>query len=99
MRKNCKAEGHDELPRDHLGGHSNAVALPQDTQHQQPQAPQTYRESVQQGIQRKHLPAQAPSYMLQVATAVQQIFAELSEVVSEKDKIMIITKMILNLER
>jgi hypothetical protein len=35
--------------------------------------------------------------MLQVTTVVQQIMTEPSEAVSEKDKIMIITKMLLNL--
>jgi hypothetical protein len=59
----------------------------------------------------KHLPQQknsetgvsvgAPSSTnndtLKIATVVQQILTELSEAVSEKDKIMVITKMILNL--
>jgi hypothetical protein len=35
--------------------------------------------------------------MLQVASVVQQIMTQLSEAVSEKDKIMVITKMIFNL--
>jgi hypothetical protein len=35
--------------------------------------------------------------MIKVSTAVQQIMTELSEAVSEEDKIMTITKMVLNL--
>jgi hypothetical protein len=35
--------------------------------------------------------------MLKVTTVVQQIITELSEAVSEKDKLMIIIKMVLNL--
>jgi hypothetical protein len=35
--------------------------------------------------------------MLKVATVMQQIMTEISEAVSEKDKIMVITKMVLNL--
>jgi hypothetical protein len=35
--------------------------------------------------------------MLIVATVVQQIMTELSEAMSEEDKIMVITKMVLNL--
>jgi hypothetical protein len=55
----------------------------------------------QQEIQRTGLSVQAPSSpnndMLKVAIVVQQIVIELSESVSEKDKIMVITKMVLNL--
>jgi hypothetical protein len=55
----------------------------------------------QQEIQRTGLLAQAPSSInndtLKIATVVQQIITELSEAVSEKDKIMVITKMVLNL--
>jgi hypothetical protein len=35
--------------------------------------------------------------MLKIATVVQEIMTELNEAVSEKDKIIIITKMVLNL--
>jgi hypothetical protein len=35
--------------------------------------------------------------MLKAATVVQQIMTDLSEAVSEKNKIMVITKMVLNL--
>jgi hypothetical protein len=91
---------------------SHAAALCQDTQHQQPQAPQTYGKSLlthmqqhlpQQGIQRTGLPVQAPSLtnndmlLVKIITVVEQIMTELSEAVSEKDKIMVITKMVLNL--
>jgi hypothetical protein len=55
----------------------------------------------QQEIQRTGLSVQAPrstnSDTLKIATVVQQIMTEPSEAVSEKDKIMIITKMVLNL--
>jgi hypothetical protein len=36
---------------------------------------------------------------LKVATVVQQIMTELSETVAEEDKIMVITKMVLNLKQ
>jgi hypothetical protein len=82
--------------------------LRQDTQQQQPQAPQTYEESVQHPVQ-QHLPqqeiqktglsVQAPSSSdndkLKVATLVQHVMTELTEAVSEKEKIMVITKMYL----
>jgi hypothetical protein len=55
----------------------------------------------QYGIQRAGLSVQAPSptnnNMLKIATVRQQIFTELSEAVTEKDKIMVITKIVLNL--
>jgi hypothetical protein len=55
----------------------------------------------QQEIQRTGLSVQAPSLTnndtLKVTTVVQQIMRELSEAVSEKDKIMVITKIVLNL--
>jgi hypothetical protein len=55
----------------------------------------------QQEIQRTGLSAQAPSStdndMLKAATAVQQTMVKLSEAVSEKNKIMVITKTILSL--
>jgi hypothetical protein len=55
----------------------------------------------QKEIQRTSLPVQAPSStkndMLKTATVVEQIMTELSDAVSQKDKIMIITKMVLNL--
>jgi hypothetical protein len=55
----------------------------------------------QQEIQKTGLSVQASSSSdndtLQVATLVQQIMRELSEAVSEKDKIMVIIKMALNL--
>jgi hypothetical protein len=57
----------------------------------------------QQEIQRKGLSVQAPSStnndMLKIATAVQQIITELSGAVSEKDKIMVIIKLVLNLKK
>jgi type IV pilus biogenesis protein CpaD/CtpE len=53
----------------------------------------------QQEIQRTGLSIQAPSSTNNetVATAVHQIMTDLSEAVSEEDKIMVVTKIILNL--
>jgi hypothetical protein len=91
-------------------GQSYAAALWQDTQRQQPQALQTDGRSVwdpmqqhqsQQEIQKTGLSVQIPSSsnsdMLKVTTVMQQIMTELSEAVSEKDKIMVVTKMVPNL--
>jgi hypothetical protein len=53
----------------------------------------------QQEIQKTGLSAQAPNSsnneIIEVDTVVQQITTEFSESVSEKDKIMVITKMVL----
>jgi hypothetical protein len=78
--------------------------------HQQPQAPQRYRKSFwtpmqqhlpQYEIQRTGLSVQAPNLtntdMLKTTNVVQQIFTELSEAVTEKYKIMVITKIVLNI--
>jgi hypothetical protein len=89
-----------------------AAALCQDTQHQQPQRhcrhmgkacdhPIPMQQHLpQQEIQRTGLSVHAPSLtnsnMLKVTTVLQQIMRELSEAVSEKDKITVITKMVLN---
>jgi hypothetical protein len=55
----------------------------------------------QQEIHRAGLSLQNPSSTntdtLKIITVVQQIMTGLSEIVSEKDKIMVITKMLLNL--
>jgi hypothetical protein len=55
----------------------------------------------QQEIQKTGLSIKVPSSfnsdMAKVATVMQQIITELSEAVLEKDKIMVITKMVLNL--
>jgi 3-dehydroquinate synthetase len=89
---------------------SYAAALRQDTQQQQPQAPLTDGENVRHPMQ-QHLPqreiqktgvsVQTPSSpnndTLKVATVVQQIMTKLSEAVSQRDKVMIITKLVLNL--
>jgi hypothetical protein len=84
---------------------SLAAALRQDMQHQQPQAPQRDGKSLrppvqqhlpQQEIQKTGLSVQAPcssnNDMLKVTTVAQPIITELSEAVSETDKIMVITK-------
>jgi hypothetical protein len=41
-------------------------------------------------------PSSTNNDTLKVATVLQQIIAELSEAVSEKDKIIVITKIVLN---
>jgi hypothetical protein len=82
----------------------------QETQHQQPLAPQTCEKSLQtpvqlhlsqQEIQRTGLSVQAPSSTnnetLKVVTVVQHVMTDLSEALSEKGKIMLIIKMVLNL--
>jgi hypothetical protein len=55
----------------------------------------------QQEIQKRALSVQAPSSsnsdVIKVATLVQQIRTELSEAVTEKDKMKVITKMVRNL--
>jgi hypothetical protein len=55
----------------------------------------------QQEIQTTALSVQAPistnNHTLKTATLLQQIMTELSESVSEKDIIMLITKMVLNI--
>jgi hypothetical protein len=55
----------------------------------------------QQEIQKTRLSVQAPSSsnsdMLKVTNVVQQIMTELSEAVSEKDKLMVSIRMVLNL--
>jgi molybdopterin converting factor small subunit len=89
-----------------LSEQSYAAALRQDTQQRQSQAPQTVGKSVQHPVQ-QHLPqqefqrtgrsVQAPSSSnnkLKVATVVGQIMKELSEAVSEEDKVMIVTIMV-----
>jgi hypothetical protein len=78
---------------------SYAAALCEDTQRQQPQAPQTDGRSVQhpvqqhlsqQKIQKTGLSVQAPSSSnndtLKAITVEQQIITELNEAVSEKAK-------------
>jgi hypothetical protein len=42
-------------------------------------------------------PSSTNSDTLKIATIVQQITTELNEAVSEKDKMMVITKLVLNL--
>jgi hypothetical protein len=78
--------------------------------HQIPQALQTDGKNVEHPMQ-QYLPQQEmkitglsvqatslfPSDMLKVATVVQQNMTELSETLSEKDKIMVTTKMVLNI--
>jgi hypothetical protein len=55
----------------------------------------------QQEIQKTGVSVQAPSLFnnetIKVATVVQQIMTEPSEAVSAKDRIMVVTKMVLNL--
>jgi transcriptional regulator NrdR family protein len=78
-------------------------------QHQQLQSPATdgkkFRPSVQQQQLREKLqtglsvqaPSSSVSDMLKIASVVQQIMTELNGALSEENKIVIITKMVLNL--
>jgi hypothetical protein len=88
---------------------SYAAALRQGTQSLHTQAPQTDGKSCrhpvqqhlqQQDIQETGLSVQAPSSYnndtLKIAAEVQEIMTELSGAVSEKGKIIVITKMVLN---
>jgi hypothetical protein len=82
----------------------------QETQNQQPQAPQADGRSVQNPVQ-QHLPqqefhkrrlsVQSPSSSdidkLKITTVVREIIKVLNEVVSEEDKVMIVTMMVLDL--
>jgi hypothetical protein len=89
---------------------SYAAAFLQKAQQQQPQAPQTNGRSVQYLVQqhlaqvefqKTGLSVQSPSSShndkLKVATVVRQIMKELSEAVSEEEKVMIVTMMVFNL--
>jgi hypothetical protein len=87
-----------------------AAVLRQETQQQQPQAPQTDARSVQHPVQ-QHLPqqefqktdqsVQSPSSSdndkLKVATVVRQSMRELSEALSEEDRAVIVTIIVLDL--
>jgi hypothetical protein len=64
-------------------------------QHQQSQAPCAAGNSGNKSVS---IGSQLTSNdMLKIATVVHQIMTELSEATSEKDKITVITKMVLNL--
>jgi hypothetical protein len=88
---------------------SYAAASRQDTQQQQPQARrQTGKRAAHrsaasplQDIQKTGLSVRAPSSSdydkLKVSTVVRQIMKELSEAVSEEDKVMIVIMMVLDL--
>jgi hypothetical protein len=79
---------------------SYAAALLQDTQHEQPQTTQREQQYLpQKEFQKTGLSVQAPSSSSNdtVATVVHQIMTELSKAVSEEDRVMVITKLILNL--
>jgi hypothetical protein len=87
---------------------SFAAALHQDNQHQQPKEPQKEGNNIrhpvkhylsQQEFQEPGLSAQAASSSINntVATIVHQIMTELSGLVSEEDRVIVIIKMVLNL--
>jgi hypothetical protein len=79
---------------------SYTATLHQDRQHQQPQTTQTEQQYLpQKEFQKTGLSVQAPSSSNSdtVATVVHQIMTELSKAVSEEDRVMVITKLILNL--
>jgi hypothetical protein len=79
---------------------SYAAALRQDKQHQIPQTTQTEQQYLpQKECQKIDLSVQAPSSSNNdsVATVVHQIMTKLTKAVSEEDRVMVITKLILNL--
>jgi hypothetical protein len=86
---------------------SYAAALRHDNQHQQQKASQAEGKSIwhpvqqyqsQHEFQKPDLSVQTPrSSNNTVATVVHQIMSELSVTVSEKNRVMVITKMVLNL--
>jgi hypothetical protein len=78
---------------------SYTAALCEDKQHQQPQTMQTEQQYLpQKEFQKTGLSVQAPSLSNNdtVATAVHQIMSKLTKAVSEEDKVMVITKLVLN---
>jgi hypothetical protein len=79
---------------------SYAAALRQDTQRQQPQATQTEQQYLpQKEFQKTRLSVRTPSTFSSdtVATAVHEIMTELGKAVLEEDRLMVITKLVLNL--
>jgi hypothetical protein len=79
---------------------SYAAVLRQDKQHQQPQTTQTEQQYLpQKEFQKTDLSVQAPSSSNNdsVATVVRQITTKLTKAVSEEDRVMVITKLVLNL--
>jgi hypothetical protein len=65
--------------------------------------PRVQKHLPQQEIQKTSLSVKAPSSSdsdtIKVAAVVEQIITELIQAVSEKDKIMVITEMVLNLKK
>jgi hypothetical protein len=87
---------------------SYAAELRQDNQNQQPKAPQTEEKNVrdpmqqylpQQKFQQTGLSVQAPSSSNKttIATVAHPIMTELNDAASQEDRVMVITKMVLNL--
>jgi hypothetical protein len=79
---------------------SYGAALRQDKQHQQPQTTQTEQQYLKQkDFQKTDLSVQAPSSSNNdtVATVVHQIMTKLIKAVSEEDRVIVITKLVLNL--
>jgi hypothetical protein len=78
---------------------SYAAVLRQDKQHQQPKATQTEQQYLpQRKYQKTCLSAQAPSSSKDiVVTAMHKIMTALSKAVSQEDRIMVITKLVLHL--
>jgi hypothetical protein len=79
---------------------SYAAPLRQDKQHQQPQTTQTEQQYLpQKDFQKTDLSVQAPSSSNNdsVATVVPQIMTKLTKAVSEEDRLMVITKLVLSL--
>jgi hypothetical protein len=111
MRKeNCKGETHNELPREPLGGpsslsshhHSSPTQLhyvrTNNTSNRK-QRRQISSICSKRKFRKTDLSVQAPSSFNNdsVETVVHQIMTKLSKALSEEDRVMVITKLVLNL--
>jgi hypothetical protein len=100
--------GRSSISSDH---HSNSTQLHwvktrNTSNHRHRRYGKSFRPTVQQHLSQQeiyriglsvHAPSSTDNDMLEVSNVVQQIMTELSEAESEKDKIIVITKMVSNL--
>jgi hypothetical protein len=108
-KKNCKGEEHNELPRALLGERSSlsylttAVLLSCITSRQTTSATTNNADratvSATKGISENRSVSRNPSSSNDdtVATVVHQIMTKLTKAVSEEHRVMVITKLVLNL--
>jgi hypothetical protein len=101
-KENCKGEGHSELPRDPLGGPSSLISHHHSCTTSRQTTPATINNadkaaSATKGFQKTDLSVQAPSSSNNdtIATVVHQIMTKLIKAVSEEDRVMVITKLVL----